>query len=61
MNALGRARTWRAISTAFLIVFVVAFVVEGFSVPTWGWIALILSGVTFGVELALLAVERKKP
>ena len=61
MSALGRTKTWRAISTAFLVIFVVAFVVEGFSVPAWGWAALIASGITFGVELALLAVERKKP
>jgi hypothetical protein len=49
---------WRAVSTALLVVFAISFLVAGFSVPGWGWIALLLSGVTFGVELVLLATRR---
>jgi uncharacterized membrane protein len=48
--------TWRAISTVLLVVFVISLVVSGFKVPGWGWIALIASGVTFGIELALMAL-----
>jgi len=49
---------WRLVSTVLLVAFAVSFLVGGFSVPRWGWIALILSGVTFGVELALIALKR---
>ena len=51
--------TWRAISTATFVLFLLAWALEGCDgVPTWGWIALIVSGVTFGVELALMAARR---
>lgn len=53
-SLLARPQAWRALSTALLVVFVISFLVSGFSVPGWGWIALILSGVTFAVELVLL-------
>lgn len=49
---------WRAVSTALLVLFAISFLVAGFSVPGWGWVALLLSGVTFGVELALIAARR---
>jgi len=55
-------KRWRALSTALFVVFLISWAVEGFdSVPGWGWIALILSGVTFAVELALVARERRRP
>ncbi len=53
-SLVARPSAWRALSTALLAVFVVSFLVSDFSVPGWGWIALILSGVTFAVELVLL-------
>ena len=56
---LGSPATWRAISSATFVLFLVAWALEGFDgVPTWGWIALIVSGITFGVELALMAARR---
>jgi hypothetical protein len=51
---------WRAVSTALLIVFALSFLVGGFAVPRWGWIALLLSGVTFAVELVLLAARSRR-
>lgn len=54
MALLGDAGFWRAISTALLVLFAISFLVSRFSVPQWGWYALILSGVTFAIELALL-------
>jgi len=54
MAFLADAGLWRALSTALLILFAVSFLVSRFSVPQWGWYALILSGVTFAIELALL-------
>ena len=60
MGVAATAKFWRALSTAFFVAFVVSIVVEGFSgVPGWGWIALIASGVTFAIELALVAAERR--
>lgn len=53
MDFLADAQFWRAISTVLLVLFAVSFLVSGFEVPTWGWYALILSGVTFAIELAL--------
>lgn len=54
MDFLADAQFWRAISTVLLVLFAVSFLVSGFSVPTWGWYALILSGITFAIELGLL-------
>ena len=51
---LGDASFWRAVSTVLLVFFAVSFVVSRFSVPQWCWYALILSGVTFAIELVLL-------
>lgn len=51
---------WRALSTALLVVFAISFLAAGFSVPGWGWIALLLSGVAFGVELVLIATRRSR-
>ena len=45
----------RALSAVLFVLFIASFLVSGFSVPRWGWIALIASGVTFAVELALMA------
>lgn len=59
MGALATARFWRALSTVLFVVFLVSLAVEGFSeVPGWGWLALIGSGATFAVELALVARDR---
>ena len=49
-------KAWRAVSTLALLVAVVAFVAGASGV---GWIALIVSGVTFGVELTLVARARR--
>ena len=56
---LARPSFWRAVSTVLLAVFAVSFLVGGFSVPRWGWIALLLSGVTFAIELLLIAASRR--
>ncbi|HEY8582935.1 MAG TPA: hypothetical protein VIL49_08300 [Capillimicrobium sp.] len=45
-------KLWRAISSIALVVFIVSLVIES-SVPSWGWWALIVSGVAFAVELVL--------
>lgn len=56
---MATAKFWRAISSVLLVVFLLAWALEGFdSVPGWGWIALIGSGVAFAVELAFVARER---
>jgi hypothetical protein len=55
VGLLARPSFWRAVSSVLLVAFAVAFLVSGFTVPGWGWIALLLSGVTFGIELVLLA------
>ena len=54
MGFLGDASFWRAISTVLLVLFALSFVVSRLSVPQWGWYALILSGVTFAIELLVL-------
>ena len=52
-------RVWQAISSALLVAFVVGWAIEGFDeVPGWAWIALIASGVTFAIELALKARDK---
>ena len=48
-------KTWRAVSTLLLVVFVVGLLL---GTPQWAWLALIGSGVTFGVELVLIARRR---
>ena len=58
MSLLADAGFWRAVSTALLVAFAVSFVVGRFSIPQWGWYALILSGVTFAIELVLLRAGR---
>ncbi len=58
MPLLTDAGFWRAVSTALLVLFAVSFLVGRFSVPQWGWYALILSGVTFAIELVLLRAGR---
>ena len=60
MGALARPGPWRLASWITLAIFVVALLVSG-PTPAWGWWALIASGVTFGVELALAARERRRP
>ena len=47
-------KTWRLVSTVLLVVAIVGIVLG----DAWGWWALILSGVTFVVELVLLRRER---
>ena len=58
MSLLADSGFWRAVSTALFVLFVVSFFVGRFSIPQWGWYALILSGVTFAVELLLLRSGR---
>lgn len=58
--AMATAKFWRAISSVLLVVFLLAWALEGFdSVPGWGWIALIGSGVAFAIELAFVAAGRR--
>jgi len=45
-------KTWRGLSSLLLVVFIAALIVDT-SVPPWGWIALLGSGVAFAIELAL--------
>ncbi len=59
MTLLARPSFWRALSTVLLIAFAISFLVGGFSVPGWGWIAFLLSGVTFAIELLLAAAARR--
>lgn len=47
-------KAWRLASTVLLVVAIVGIVLG----DAWGWWALILSGVTFAVELVLLRRER---
>ena len=54
--ALDQARTWRALSTVLLVVGVVLLIAGTGAV---GWWLLILSGVTFAVELALVARAKR--
>jgi hypothetical protein len=58
MAFLTEPSFWRTVCTVLLVVFAASFLIGGFSVPGWGWIALILSGITFAVELTLLAAKR---
>ncbi len=58
MSLLLDAGFWRAVSTALLVAFAVSFLVGRFSIPQWGWYALILSGVTFAIELVLVRTGR---
>ncbi len=52
---LSDPKAWRAVSTVLLVVFVVGLFV---GTPQWAWLALLGSGVTFGVELLLVARRR---
>lgn len=60
MGALATPSFWRAVSSALLVVFAASFVIAGFEIPGWGWIALILSGVTFAIELLLIAARSRR-
>ncbi len=61
MAALATAGFWRALSSALLVVFVVAWALEGFdAVPGWGWLALVASGVAFAIEIALVATRGRR-
>lgn len=60
MAAATRVDVWRALSTLGLAAFVVSFFVAGFTVPGWGWIALVVSGAAFALEQALLLRERRR-
>jgi hypothetical protein len=52
---LSDPKAWRAVSTLLLVVFIVGLLL---GTPPWAWIALIGSGVTFGVELLLMSRRR---
>jgi hypothetical protein len=61
MGVIATARFWRAVSTALFVCFLASLAFEGFSgVPGWGWLVLIASGVTFAIELAFVATERRR-
>ena len=60
MTLLARPAFWRALSTVLLIAFAVSFLAGGFSVPGWGWIVLLLSGVAFAIELLLIPAARRR-
>lgn len=55
---LTNPHSWRLLSTALLVVFIVGLVVG--EPPSWAWVALILSGVAFAVELVLIR-RRDRP
>ncbi|MDQ3608039.1 MAG: hypothetical protein M3459_03935 [Actinomycetota bacterium] len=61
---LADHRTWQAVSTIALVVFIVALVATS-PIAGWGWWALVLSGVFFAVEwfvrLRARAREREGP
>ena len=52
-------KAWRGLSSLMLVVVIVALLI-GPGMPQWGWIALIVSGVAFAVELLLLRRERSR-
>ena len=56
MAPLANPKLWRAISTVLLVAGIVGLILG----HAWGWIALILSGVTFGVEYGLIFVQRSR-
>ncbi len=47
-------KTWRLLSTLALVVAVLGLVLSA----GWGWIAFLVSGVTFAVELVLVRREK---
>ena len=49
---LTNPHSWRLLSTALLVVFIVGLVLGG--PPGWAWAALIASGIAFAVELVLV-------
>lgn len=53
-------KAWRALSSVLLVVFIAALIVGGSGMPRWGWLALLGSGVAFAVELALIALRRRR-
>ncbi len=48
-HVLANHKTWQALSTIALVVFIVALVATS-PIAGWGWWALVLSGVFFAVE-----------
>ncbi len=50
-------KLWRALSTLALVVGIVGLILG----EPFGWYALILSGVTFAVELVLSRLGRARP
>jgi diacylglycerol kinase len=52
---LSDPKAWRAVSTLLLVVFIAGLLL---GTPQWAWLALIGSGVTFAVELLLMARQR---
>lgn len=49
-------KTWRLLSTVALVLAVLGLVLSA----GWGWIAFLLSGIFFGVELALARREKAR-
>ena len=49
-------RTWRLLSTVALAVAILGLVLSA----SWGWLAFLLSGVFFAVELVLARRERSR-
>ncbi len=45
-------KLWRGLSSALIVVFIVALLV-GPGIPRWGAIAALASGIAFAIELAL--------
>ena len=52
LSVIADPKAWRGLSSLLLVVFIAALIV-GPTVPRWGWIALLGSGVAFAIELGL--------
>ncbi len=49
---LSNPHSWRLLSTALLVIFITGLIAGG--PPGWAWVALLLSGIAFAVELVLV-------
>ena len=56
---LANPKAWNALSTLLLVVGVLGLLLGDDGIERWAWIALLASGVAFGIELVLL--RRSKP
>jgi 4-hydroxybenzoate polyprenyltransferase len=56
---VSNPHSWRLLSTVLLVVFVAGLIAGG--PPGWAWVALLLSGVAFAIELLLIRRRDRPP